>query len=301
MLTWVSRRTGVWYFLVFLVSLLFIDYPQLRDHVRATTLSRLMPDSFTDLVEFAQDNKKFNREKLEQYQYYYEKVVDFIPIYRGEVYEILGFCYYHLGKYRKALAAYIKASRINPRFFWPHYNLGLIYFKRGYYQKAVDSFNRALATKLEDNFDVVNTSKVYNPLLMSSYQFTRQTIGRLKTAYRHSHVLLVLSCYYLNNFSEMFHRATQAIAFNLDEDGSFYYYAGLAAYKIRRFQEGAYFLKEYTAINPEFANAFYYLGLSLKALGQEELATIALGRAKLLRLTEESEILMTEDINLQMF
>jgi len=298
---WIGRRVGTWYLLTFLVSLLFIDYVQLRDHVRAKTLSRLMPESFDYLIDFAQNKRELDQEKLQQYEYYYEKVVDFIPIYRGDAYEILGFCHYHLGEYRESLMDYIKASRINPHFFWPHYNLGVIYFKRGYYSKASSAFETALATKLEDNFDVINTSKLFNPILMSSHPFTSATMLRLKTAYRDSHVLLILSYYYLNDFPKMFQQASSAIAASLDEDGRFYYYAGLAAYHMKRYKEAVYFFQTYTGMNTDFANAFYYLGISLKALGNEELSAKALGRAKLLRLTDRSEILMAGDVNLQMF
>jgi len=297
----VGRRAITVYIAIFLLSLLCVDYGRIGYHVKAVTLSRFMPGSFIDLIEFAKNPKRIQEFKLEEYVQYYEKVVDFLPMARGETYEILGFCYYYLGQYRQSLTAYIKAERINPEFFWPHYNLGVIYFQRGYYEKSIMSFEKALATKLSDNFDVINSSKVFNPILMSSYQFTSETMLRLKTAYRDSHVLLVLSYYNLHNFAEMFQCARTAIASNLNDDGSFYYYAGLAAYKMGLYKESAYFLQEYTAKNSDFANAFYYLGLSLRALGNEDLSVKALGRAKLLRLTEGSEILMAGDVRLQMF
>ena len=297
----VGRRIITVYLIIFLFSLLFVDYGRIKYHIKAVTLSRFMPASFRELIEFVNDPRSAPKAKLQEYVQYYEKVVDFLPTARGEAYEILGFCYYYLGQYRQSLTAYIKASRINPKFFWPHYNLGVIYFERGYYEKAVESFDKALATKLNDNFDVINNSKVFNPILMSSYQFISETMLRLKTAYRDSHVLLVLSYYYLHNFVEMFRCARTAIASNLNEDGSFYYYAGLAAYKMGLYKEAAYFLQEYTAKNSDFANAFYYLGLSLRALGNEDLSARALGRAKLLRQTEGTEILMAGDVRLQMF
>jgi len=75
---------------------------------------------------------------------YYKELLRYAPetsLFYGD----MGFCYYYLKDYPRALKAYQKAVSLEPRFY-PHYwDLGMICFQLKRYKESIDYFTNALA------------------------------------------------------------------------------------------------------------------------------------------------------------
>jgi tetratricopeptide (TPR) repeat protein len=69
---------------------------------------------------------------------------------------IIGNCYYALGKTGEAVNWYKKAISLNPKAFWIYRNLGLAYSKQRNYNEAIASFNKSLM--INPTFSVARTS-----------------------------------------------------------------------------------------------------------------------------------------------
>src|SRR5205085_964576 len=78
---------------------------------------------------------------------------------------------------------------------------------------------------------------------------------------------MIFSSMYTKDYKRMLYYASQGIAAAVDENKDFYYFAGLAAYQLKKYAQAGAFLKSYLSDNPNDGNAFYYLGLTLRGLG----------------------------------
>lgn len=145
-------------FAVFLLLIIQKDYHK----AKLKTLNYFRPESFEYLLTV--DPKDENKSWFIEYVVYYQKIARHVPVY-SEAYEILGYCFYHLGKYQDAISAYRKSAHLHPGFFWPQYNLGVIYFKMGQYQAAAEAFKNALAANPAVTVQFLSTSRIYKSIL----------------------------------------------------------------------------------------------------------------------------------------
>src|SRR5258708_6545940 len=101
------------------------------------TMSRLTPpiDYF---FEFVDHQDHYDRFKLMDCVNYHKAVVRYFDFQRSEGYAMLGFCYERLGQESQAIVSYKQAIAFNPEYFWPYYNLGVIFYDQGRYSQAKD-------------------------------------------------------------------------------------------------------------------------------------------------------------------
>ena len=81
---------------------------------------------------------------------YYELLNSIAPSARG--YEMVGYCYAQIKEHELAIANYKKALTLTPQFFWLKYNLAVIYYKQGEYQKAIPYFKSIAKTDTKELF-----------------------------------------------------------------------------------------------------------------------------------------------------
>ncbi len=287
-------------FVVYLIVLAFvfflIDQDKIHNHAIVASLSRL-DTSFDYIVLGMKQKTKFERRFLLSHQHYYQKVIDLLPP-MADAYGMLGFFHYHLGAYDKARAAYKKASELNPHFLTYYYNLGLLYFKKGDYSQAAGSFIKAIETHLANCLVFVMSSKLYASFFVSLNEekdvLESEIEMKLRENFRQCYLMLILSYYRLQNYPQMIQQASEAISLDLQPQDDFYFYIGLASHQLKDYERSIFFLKESIKRNPDLSDAFYYLALSMKALGKEELATKSMQKAIYLYNTKGS-ILGQED------
>ena len=256
--------------------------------VQLRVLNSYIPRSYDCLIALIQDNGTCDERSIRQYIRYYQIVAFSLPK-RDEAYGMLGFCYHHLGKTKEAVEYYRKATTLNPYYFWHHYNLGLIFYNAGHYQEAEKSFKNAVELGAEGTLKMTVSSKVYRDILGRMRKVDYSLQEQLISGYRGAYQLLILIDEQANNFPGMYSYATRAIKLGFEKDGSLNYSAGRAAYELKEYEKAVIFLQESLKLREANADAYNYLGLSLKALGKDRVASALQQRAQRIRNAAASE------------
>ena len=279
------------YIAVFLLLMIVVDREKVFSHARAATLSRFSP-SFDDLADTLENHKQFDPKKLREYVEYYEKVVEYTPG-NAEAYALLGFFYYHSGKYKKAIALFRKSIKLNPRIFWFYYNLGTIHFKLGQYDQAVIAFKKALLTNPSDTTTLISSSRIYLPIFLARLKshndidVEQKVLSQFQWGYQECSRLLVLSYDHLEDFKQLINYAAEAMQASFF-DPEIFYHAGRAAYQLKEYEKAVFFFQECVKEDLNNSDAYYYLGLSLKELNHPSLSQAALQKAAYLRATQDA-------------
>jgi tetratricopeptide (TPR) repeat protein len=97
-----------------------------------------------------------------------------------------------------------------------------------------------------------------------------------------SYKMLVLSYFHLQQFDRLIASAQMAVNQKLDDDGFFLYYLGVHAYYAKQYEPAVLYLQQSVQKSPDAAEAYYYLAMTLKAMGREPVAVAALQKAQVL-------------------
>ena len=262
------------YAIIALACIIFLDVRELYHATMSTTLNRLIPD-YTYFNKFIENGGRFVSSKadLAEHLLYYRYLEQYIPE-NLEVQDLLGFVYYHSGQTRAAIAAYEKAARLKPVFFWSHYNLGLLYVLNGRPAEALAQLDIALTADLQDNLNTVSMSRVYFPMLVVDDSLPLRVKDRLKRGGHDAFSLVMLILQQLGDYEGLFRKANDAIVHGLDNDGRFYYYSGLAASRINRLEEAIGMLNEGIKKFSDCGDLYLLLAHIYREQGQEERALI---------------------------
>ncbi len=74
---------------------------------------------------------------------YYRDILAVIPD-QDYAYNNMGYCYFHLNNFSKALKSYNRAIRINPNIYTYYWNKGMVFFYLKQYENAIRSFKDSL-------------------------------------------------------------------------------------------------------------------------------------------------------------
>jgi len=66
------------------------------------------------------------------------------------VYNSLGLAYMDMGKDEEAISNYLKACEMNPKYSTPYYNMGVYYYQKGDFPKAIENFEKNVELGGED-------------------------------------------------------------------------------------------------------------------------------------------------------
>ena len=99
----------------------------------------------------------------------------------------------------------------------------------------------------------------------------------------------------------MLKTAMVAISLNLDHSGLFYYLGGVAAYKAGDYQKAIALLKECIDEDSSHSEVYYYVGLSLGAMGKKQEAMIFLQRISQRQDISQTPVFSMQDIDVQIF
>jgi tetratricopeptide (TPR) repeat protein len=268
------------YLVTFAAGALLSHQKHLLWHANAAALSRLQPP-YEYLVRFADGQAPFDRKKLEGHRLFFFQLLNVLWD-RPDAHGMLAFCEYHLGNNDRAIAEYKRALLKAPYFIWFNYNLGILYYQKKDYTNAAKYFNEAVRSEADVVLRFIMASKLYMDALTSVPGFNQTLAERLSEGYRDSYKMLVLSYFHQKRFNELIVMADVAVNQKLDDDGFFYYYLGVGAFNSQQLERAALYFREVLTKNPQSAEAYYYLALTLKAMGREELAVPALQKAEIL-------------------
>jgi tetratricopeptide (TPR) repeat protein len=272
---------------------------KVQDKIKIVNINHLRP-SLDLWKNFFEGQKRPAEKFLQESVKYYEKIAEY-GMANEEVYHMLGLCYDFLGQEEKAVSSYGKAVALNPRFFWSRYNLGLILFRRAQYKAATDILKDTVTLDPRLTMQKIAGSRIFGEIISSIGDLNYPIYESLQGGYRDCYQMIVLSCYRMKNFQEMFRWAQAAISLSLDSDGFFSYQAGAAAYELKEYSQASSLLAESLKKRPEDPQPFLYLGLSKQALGEKDAAAANLLRAKFLQKTKGPEKSPEENMDLRIF
>jgi len=92
-----------------------------------------------------------------------------------------------------------------------------------------------------------------------------------------------------------------AVALELEEEGLFDYYAGLAAHKLSKHKEAVYFFRKCVKRDFHHADIYTFMGLSLNALGKDRMAKQTLHQGIFLKGRHEALVLRGAQIGPMIF
>lgn len=189
-LKFILTRSIVLYLACFFLIWRILDYNQLADNAVNQTMSRLTPpmDYFT---EFVDKGDHYNRFKLMNCVNYHKAVAHFFAFQRAEAYGMLGFCYERLGQQPQAIESYQKAIESNPNYFWPYYDLGVIFYQEAQYSKAKDYLAQALEQDPVKTIILLSKSKVYNDVNLSKQNGPSDYFQGLQQGRRDAYLLIM--------------------------------------------------------------------------------------------------------------
>jgi len=273
---------------------------KVQQKARAVTLNHFMPASYEYLLGLADGTVEPEENKFNQYVIYYKKVTEYLPN-MPEAYALLGFCYAQLGRQVLAIEHYQRALDLNPRVMHYYLNLGILFLEKGEVLTAKTLLEKGAQASLDDTLRFESTSRIYFPFIQEGEAFTQNVIQQARNNYRKTFRLLIVILSRQQNHQQILDYAKKAIAMNLEEEGIFYYYAGLSAFQMDRYREALTFLQQSVQQNENLAESYFYLGQVFKALGQDQNAEQALLKAAALHQRQETSIIQREDRALALF
>jgi len=281
--------------LVFIFNIVKTEYPQ----AKLRSLNFYMPHPLSFLVEI-ENEQEIDTQRLQHYKRYYHKIVQFMP-QMGDGHAMLGYCLFYVGDFKAATDSYLRAVALNDAFFYNYYNLGVLYFKQERYQEAANMLMRAVSKDPVVAIKYMVASKIYQQMLSSLTEKQGVGIQNVRERYRDAFALISITFYRMGRFQDMLEGAKLAVQSDLDTDGQFYYYAGLASHRLKKYNEAAVFLRVSIQKNQSDAESLQLLGLTLQTLGEKEAALQFLKMAKALSVNDESSKLSGEEISLRIF
>ncbi|MDO8580879.1 MAG: tetratricopeptide repeat protein [Candidatus Omnitrophota bacterium] len=238
-------------------------------NAQAMTLSFIQP-SFDPLANFIIYHQPIDISEIRALKGYYAKAITFYPDV-GEVYGMAGLASYFLEDWDEAIAHLKTATLLNPGFIWFHYNLGLTYLKTSQFALAQKSLEKAIKTNPSTNLSIVLQSRWFRQIYAPIPAFREFKIKKsLWQGYQNSYKLLILMTWEEKEFSSMLNYAESALISDIGEKDAFLYYAGRAAYELGDHAKAVDYFKKAIHENDGLGDAYYYLALSLKALGQNQ-------------------------------
>lgn len=296
------NRVVTFYLFIFLVSLAFVDYEEVKEKSNVQTLNRFKPASYKYLVDLSQGKAAPNTVQLKQYLRYYQKVAENMPSQSG-AYVMEGVCHYYLGDLDKALESFKKAVAMNPNVALYRQNLGVLYYKLGDFRQANENFLQVIRNTVNPakNFEYLSLSKVFRPLIVQAGINSEETAReQMQADYKSAYALLIVSYFRMGEYANVLRYSLAAIELNLP-GGDFHYLAGLGAYHLNQFQTAAVYFKKYIERRADNPDAYYYLGHSLKAIGLGEFADNFLRTAQQKDEDHDEVIANIENVHPQFF
>jgi len=277
----VLSRSLVFYLLCLLLIWRMLNYHALLNNAIPQTMSRLTPpiDYFS---EFVDTKGNYDRFKLMNCIYYHQAVIKYFPYQKSEAEGMLGFCYERQGQKQKAIEAYQKAIDFNHDYFWPYYNLGVIFYNEGKNSKALGYFQQAIEQSSFKTVYLLSKSKIYNDVKLSHNNGSYNVVQSLKQARLETLVLMMDLLNKMGSYNQLLAVAINGLKEGDNSDGIFYYYAGIAAYYQKYYPQSIRFLQLALQTNPNNPDAILYLGLCLKIAGQPQAAQLFIEKASLM-------------------
>lgn len=213
---------------------------------------------------------------------YYEGLLKDSPqsgIVRGN----LGFCYFYLKEYKKALEEYQKAVVLEPEFIPLQWDLGFVFFKGGDFGRAIKIWENYLLSQEQmlQNFESFETqAKESNKkeFLILIYQAKKDFRDREKETY----IKLSESYRMIKDFPRAKAVALSGLR-NYPRDRWLVHQVGIASFAMGHIPEAADYFRQAIDLDPQDIDSLYYYALCMKAANNRLEEIKSLNRIKQLQ------------------
>lgn len=261
------RYAVCFYIALFLTGSLLIDHRKVWEAKRVRVLNDLQSSSSTTMLWALAENGPRSDNFKNTNKEYYAKIRELFPR-RSEGYGLSGFIAFFEGNLSEAGDYYEQAIKIDPDFFWYHYNLGLIRFRQGLYEEAYNSLFNALKLPASSVLKKVQGSpQIYGNIISAMPYSKKKFAAHINGGYKNAAVLLLESLLRSEKYDMLI-----SAAYNLKKNGTvgnevMFYYTGLGFYHKKEYPQAIMMLRQYYETDKNDQQAGYYLGKSMEALG----------------------------------
>lgn len=264
-LQFIFKRSWVLYAVVLLILAKAIDHQQ----AGVKTLNFLRDNAFY-VNQFSEGVRPYDEKIFFKATTYYQtmtKIMPELPI----VYGVLGYCHYYLGNIQNSIQNYKRALEEYPKLFGFHYNLGLIYYEKGMWQKAINYFKEAINVDPQSSVAYYALiSKLRLPGTLQGDEWLVKTTETLKNRYDDSLVLMLESYNNLKDYDALYVAAQQVGNTTKSHKDIIQFYAGWAAFQSEKYEVAFFHFNQCIELNSQYKDAYHYAGLALKELEQEK-------------------------------
>jgi tetratricopeptide (TPR) repeat protein len=268
---WLLCRVAVIYVVLFLFCITCVDLKTLDMRIKTRRLNGAIPD-FTEMIVFS---KEHNAKKIldwKPYKNYFTLVLSYLP---DDVLtkNLLGFVDFYSGDESQAVALFKSSAQINGQsLFWPNYNLGVIYYKKGMWPQAADYLFKAIASNPKLTLLLMQNSIIYRQIFISPY-FTYSLNDEISDAQSHAYILLLSSLNFMKQYEKMVLISNLAIANkDLSYKDAYYYYAGLGFFEEGQMEKAFLLFQKSLTIEKNNPDVYIYMANIYQNAGQLEQA-----------------------------
>jgi len=267
---WFLSRVLVIYIILFIFIISFVDLKAFDMRIKIRRLNNAIPD-FSDMIIFSKDPKAKIEVDWKSYQRYFEIIMKYMPddlVSR----QLLGYADYYSGQEQKAIDLLQTSSVLNGQnLFWPNYNLGIIYYKRGMWPQAAQCFLKVVSSSPKLTLFLMENSIVYKQIFASPY-FKYSISDEIKDAQSEANILLLSCLYSMRQYDKVILLSNLAITNDLSYKDAFYNYAGLSYFAAGQYQKAFVLFQKSLTIEKNDPETYYYISGIFQKAGQLEQA-----------------------------
>jgi len=261
-------------------GLCFVVIDHTRADIKRFNYLREYADYITD---FASGKNHFSLPNTKRALLYYEHLMKYYPNI-PTINSSAGFCYYHLGRYDKALEFYMKAMSFYNKFFGFYYNSALICIQQGKFADAIPILQQALNVNPGPTLYYPSLGFPRDePVNETRLQDEDVRVKYIARAYTQCFKWLLLCYEKSGDYENMRQTALAAISQKKEGSAIFYYYAGLADFHLGNEDQAVYFFEKCIKRDYSFQQAYDYLEHTLEKAGAPDAAAIIAARKKKLK------------------
>ncbi|MFA5087917.1 MAG: tetratricopeptide repeat protein [Candidatus Omnitrophota bacterium] len=203
--------------------------------------------SFADLAQLIKTEGRILEKDAHKYLIYLKIVARAFPDAQADT--IAGFLHAKSGNLPAAVSHFTRAKKIEKDFFWPYYNIGLIYFRTNQYAAAIESMTAALALNPSPSITVILSSRIYMQLLRDNGMETTLLLMRsVERASLHAQRIIVASLYLNGDLEQSASEATSFLQGNNSGDPDLLYWRGRAFFDMKDWKSA---MASFTAIDKD--------------------------------------------------
>lgn len=266
-LRWISSRVLVIYLLFIVLILACVDLKTVEKRTKLRLLNGARPD-FSEINRFQQGLG--SPIDWKPYQYYFELIIKYIPAGDPVANLLLAYVYYYQHREDKAFVLLRQASAFSGDLFWPDYNLGVMYYKKGRYEEALNHLARALLADPTMTLRYMQQSIIYRQLLVSE-PAGLDLSKRLSQAFSSARLLTVASLGHLKQYDRMLSLAVSAVADKDAQDKAAYFFFGAeACLQLKYFDKALLFYEQALVLDKKNPDVYPRLSRIYEAIGRRE-------------------------------